>query len=411
MENSMKLNTIQKYLNQPNELERIYREDTNQFKLLFNELYPNIEHTEIVQVWNERLNYKEDKLNGINRKDFINAIVISLLSGVLSRILLYFVEQEVISFINLVIVIMSFIGIYFIVRNKLSRINIILLISVLGMIVLSINLIPNNFSDTTILAYLHLPIFMWIWIGSSYTSNKYNDNPMSLAFLRFNGEFIVLYTIMAISGIVLTGITMQLFYMIDLDISEFYFTNIVLFGVASLSILATYLIDIKLNIVRNIAPLIAKLFGPLVLITLILFIVSIIITGQNPFMDRDFLLMFNIVLVIVLAISIFSIIENSNSKITDTINCALITIALLIDLFALSAIIFRLNSYGLTPNRCAVLGINIIIGVHLGLILVSYYGYFKKNKPLQTIHNSITSYLPIYGIWSVIVILIFPLIF
>ena len=407
----MKLNFIQEYLNQPYELERIYREDTNQFKLQFNELYPNIEHTEIVQVWYERLNFKEDKLTGINRKDFINAIVIALLSGVLSRIVLYFVQQEMISFINLVIIIMSFMGIYFMVRNRLSRINMILLISVLGMIVLSINLIPNNFSDTSILAYLHLPIFMWIWIGSSYTSNKYNDNPLSLAFLRYNGEFVVLYTIMAISGIILTGITMQLFYMIDLDISEFYFTNIVLFGAASLSILATYLIDLKLNIVRNIAPLIAKLFGPLVLITLILFIISIVITGQNPFIDRDFLLMFNIVLVVVLAISIFSIIENSNSKITDIINCALIKIALLIDLFALSAIIFRLNSYGLTPNRCAVLGINIIIGIHLGLILISYYDYFKKNKPLQIIHNSITSYLPVYGIWSVIVILIFPLIF
>ena len=407
----MKLNFIQEYLNQPYELERIYREDTNQFKLQFNELYPNIEHTEIVQVWYERLNFKEDKLTDINRKDFINAIVIALLSGVLSRIVLYFVQQEMISFINLVIVIMSFMGIYFMVRNRLSKINMILLISVLGMIVLSINLIPNNSSDMSILAYLHLPIFMWIWIGSSYTSNKYNDNPLSLAFLRYNGEFIVLYTIMAISGIILTGITMQLFYMIDLDISEFYFTNIVLFGVASLSILATYLIDLKLNIVRNIAPLIAKLFGPLVLITLILFIISIVITGQNPFIDRDFLLMFNIVLVVVLAISIFSIIENSNSKITDIINCALIIIALLIDLFALSAIIFRLNSYGLTPNRCAVLGINIIIGIHLGLILISYYEYFKKKKPLQIIHNSITSYLPVYGIWSVIVILIFPLIF
>lgn len=407
----MKLNTIQEYLNQPNELERIYREDTNQFKQLFNELYPTIEHTETVQVWFERLNYKEDKLNVINRRDFINAIVIALLSGVLSRIVYYFVQQEMISFINLVIVIMSFIGIYFIVRNRLSKTNIILLISVLGMIVLSINLIPNNFSDTSILAYLHLPIFMWIWIGSSYTSNKFNDNPLSLAFLRYNGEFIVLYTIMAISGIILTGITMQLFYMIDLDISEFYFTNIVLFGIASLSILATYLIDLKLNIVRNIAPLIAKLFGPLVLITLILFIISTIITGQNPFIDRDFLLMFNIVLVVVLAISIFSIIENSNSKITNIINCALITIALIIGLFALSAIVFRLNSYGLTPNRCAVLGINIIIGIHLGLILISYYGYFKKSKQLQIIHNSITSYLPIYGIWSVIVILIFPLIF
>lgn len=218
----MKLKPIQEYLSQPNELERIYREDSNQFKQLFNELYPTIEHTEIVQVWFERLNYKEDKLNGNSRKDFVNAIVIAIVSGVLSRIVLYFVQQEMISFINLVIVIMSFIGIYFIIRNRLSKINIILLMTVLGMIILSINLIPNNFSDTSILAYLHLPIFMWIWIEGSYTSNKFKDNSLNLAFLRYNSEFIVLYTIMAISGIILTGITMQLFYMIDLDISEFY---------------------------------------------------------------------------------------------------------------------------------------------------------------------------------------------
>lgn len=216
---------------------------------------------------------------------------------------------------------------------------------------------------------------------------------------------------MAISGIILTGITMQLFTMINLDISEFYFTNIVLIGVASVSILTTYLVDLNFNFVRNIAPLIAKLFGPLVLFTLILFMIMVIITGQNPFIDREFLLVFNIVLLVVLAISLFSIIESSESKITNVVNCALISIALLIDIFALSSILFRLSSYGLTPNRCAVLGINLIIGIHLSRILYSYIKYFKNKVELNLIHKSITDYLPIYGIWSLIVIFAFPILF
>ena len=204
---------------------------------------------------------------------------------------------------------------------------------------------------------------------------------------------------------------MQLFYMINLDISEFYFTNIVLFGVASVSILTIYLVDLNLNIVRNIAPLIAKLFGPLVLITLFVFILTVILTGQNPFIDREFLFVFNIILLIVLAISVFSIIESSDRRFTNLINLALISIALLIDLFALSAILFRLGSFGLTPNRCAVLGINLIIGFHLSKILFSYIKYYRTKKEIGIVHKAITDYLPLYGIWSLIVIFVFPLLF
>lgn len=286
-----------------------------------------------------------------------------------------------------------------------------ILLTLFGVVVWSVNSIQNPSGDVSILVYLHVPIFMWIVIGASYLSDEYRNNQKRLTFLRFNGEFIVLYTIMAISGIILTGITMQLFTMINLDISEFYFTNIVLIGVASVSILTTYLVDLNFNFVRNIAPLIAKLFGPLVLITLILFMMMVIITGQNPFIDREFLLVFNIVLFVVLAISLFSIIESSESKITNVVDCALISIALLIDIFALSSILFRLSSYGLTPNRFAVLGINLIIGIHLLRILYSYIKYFKNKVELNSIHKSIMDYLPIYGIWSLIVIFAFPILF
>lgn len=403
--------TIQEYLNQPNELEKLYRKDSEQFKARFNELYPSVEHTDIVNVWYERLNYKEDMLSEFNHKDFIGAILIALLSGLSSRLVFYFIQENLINPINSIFTIMGFISIYFIVKNQLSKKLLFILLTLFGVVVWSVNSIQNPSSDVSILVYLHVPIFMWIVIGASYLSDEYRNNQKRLTFLRFNGEFIVLYTIMAISGIILTGITMQLFTMINLDISEFYFTNIVLIGVASVSILTTYLVDLNFNFVRNIAPLIAKLFGPLVLITLILFMMMVIITGQNPFIDREFLLVFNIVLLVVLAISLFSIIESSESKITNVVNCALISIALLIDIFALSSILFRLSSYGLTPNRFAVLGINLIIGIHLSRILYSYIKYFKNKVELNSIHKSITDYLPIYGIWSLIVIFAFPILF
>ena len=309
--------TIQEYLNQPNELEKLYRKDSEQFKARFNELYPSVEHTDIVNVWYERLNYREDMLSEFNRKDFIGAILIALLSGLSSRLVFYFIQENLINPINSIFTIMGFISIYFIVKNQLSKKLLLILLTLFGFVVWNVNSIQNPSSDVSILVYLHVPIFMWIVIGASYLSDEYRNNQKRLTFLRFNGEFIVLYTIMAISGIILTGITMQLFTMINLDISEFYFTNIVLIGVASVSILTTYLVDLNFNFVRNIAPLIAKLFGPLVLITLILFMIMVIITGQNPFIDREFLLVFNIVLLVVLAISLFSIIESSESKITN----------------------------------------------------------------------------------------------
>lgn len=403
--------SIQKYLYQPNKLEKLYREDSIQFKNSFNELYPTLEHTEIVEVWNERLNFKDETITDFSRKEFMVAILIALLSGVSSRLVFYFVQEKFLNPINFVFVSMGFISIYFIIKNHLSKKSIMLIFIPLILVLMSVNSIQNTSSDVSILVYLHVPVLMWILIGISYLADEVKNNQKRLAFLRFNGEFIVLYTIMAISGILLTGITMQLFYMINLDISEFYFTNIVLFGVASVSILTIYLVDLNLNIVRNIAPLIAKLFGPLVLITLFVFILTVILTGQNPFIDREFLFVFNIILLIVLAISVFSIIESSDRRFTNLINLALISIALLIDLFALSAILFRLGSFGLTPNRCAVLGINLIIGFHLSKILFSYIKYYRTKKEIGIVHKAITDYLPLYGIWSLIVIFVFPLLF
>ena len=94
--------------------------------------------------------------------------------------------------------------------------------------------------------------------------------------------------------------------------------------------------------------------------------------GENPFINRSFLITFNGLLLVVLGISVFSLVERSEKSdvnLIDYINLALVAVTLLIDAIALSAILFRLASFGFTPNRVAVLGADLIIMVHLARIL------------------------------------------
>ena len=90
---------------------------------------------------------------------------------------------------------------------------------------------------------------------------------------------------------------------------------------------------------------------------------------------------FNGILLGVLAVTIFSIVESDSDEkknISDYINFSLIVLALIIDTVALSAIVFRLSSYGITPNRLAVLGVNIPDLGKSNLDYVFLYAFLAK---------------------------------
>ena len=95
-----------------------------------------------------------------------------------------------------------------------------------------LNTLPLNYKDSIILAYLHLPIFLWVLVGLAFTGNEYSKGSTRLAYIKFNLEYALLYASMAVSGMILAVFTMRLFRFVDLDIGEFYFSNVVLFGAA-----------------------------------------------------------------------------------------------------------------------------------------------------------------------------------
>jgi hypothetical protein len=275
-------------------------------------------------------------------------------------------------------------------------------------------MLPLEQKDSIIMTYFHLPVFLWILLGLAFTGNEYGRSSTRLNYLKFNGEFCILYTSMAASGMVLTALTMQLFSFVGMDISEFYFENVVLFGAAALAIVATYLVSKNLKLTKNFAPYIAKIFSPLVLATLLSYLITVIWSGKNPFLDRNFLISFNGILLSVITVTIFSITEcgtDEKKSISDYINFILIVFALIINSVALSAIVFRLFSYGITPNRIAVLGVNILIWANLIWIMFSYLRFLQNKAGPASIQNAVTKYLPIYGLWAAFVTFTFPLIF
>ncbi|MCW1238548.1 DUF4153 domain-containing protein [Bacillus pretiosus] len=410
-------NFIIENMDNPHELERMYRKDPKVFKKSFSQAWDEKPDSQVLAAWYERLHFKEtankEKIS-LFQKGFLFMGMLAILAGLSTRIIFHFVEQEAIAPINLAFGVIPFIAAYFIYNNTPKKSIIYFLAALLLISGLYLNMLPLNYKDSSILAYLHFPIMLWVLAGIAFTGNEYSKGSTRLAYIKFNLEYCLLYASMAVSGMVLAVFTMKLFSFVDLDIGEFYFSNVVLFGAAALAIVAAYLVSMNLKLAKNITPYISKIFSPLVLITLLIYLITVIWVGKNPFLDRNFLMVFNGILLGVLAVTIFSIVESDSDEkknISDYINFALIVLALIIDTVALSAIIFRLSSYGITPNRLAVLGVNILIWANLIWIMFSYMRFLQNKSGPTAIQDAVTKYLPIYGLWAAFVIFTFPIMF
>lgn len=437
-------NPIIPVINDPHELEKLFRKDPEVFKRLFNEAWEQNPDSQVLAAWNERLHYEEGEYSqeGVTaytanptnsahstapstphpaarparpvRKDIIVMIILATLAAITSRILLHFVEQQAIARVNLVFGVVPFMIAYFIYDNTPRKQIIYALASLLVISAVYLNILPPVANDSVTLAYLHFPIFLWALLGIAFTGNEYRIGSRRLIYLDFIGAFCIFYACLAISGLLLTGLTLQLFRFVGMDITLFYFNNVVIFGVAALAVAATYLVSRNLSRISSLAMYIARIFSPLVLATLLAYLAVIVWVGKNPFLDRGFLLSFNEVLLSVLAITVFSVTRkgtDAKKDISDYINFALIVLALIIDSVALSAIVFRLTSYGITPNRLAVLGINILVWANLIWIMYSYIKFLRNKTGPAVVQNAVTKYLPVYGLWAAFVTFAFPLIF
>lgn len=409
-------NEILSYLEQPKELERLYRENKSAFKTAFDSLYPEIKQHKTAEIWQERLHYKADEISWGSNREIGFVIVASFLAGIVAKIpAITGMNDELFYSRNIAFIAFPFLGAYFAWKNNVSSKKIIAVSAISLVALLFINLLPNiKESNTLVLSSIHLPLSIWSVFGYLYVANKPYDAQYRLNFLRYNGDLIVMTTLLLIAGLILSGITVGLFSVIGYSIERFYFEYIGVFGLAASTIVATYIIQTNPQLVNKVSPVIANIFSPLVLITLIIYLVAIILSGKDPYNDREFLIIFNALLVGVLALILFSVAEGNRSGKSNTgiiILFLLSSITVIVNGIALSAILFRISEMGITPNRLAVLGSNILILINLIWVSALLFKSIKNRQQIQEVEQSIATFLPYYSAWTAIVSFIFPFVF
>ena len=133
-------------------------------------------------------------------------------------------------------------------------------------------------------------------------------------FLRFSGE-IFIYTTLLFCGIfVISGLTIILFETIGIKAEEYVFEHFAFPVAAASTVIAAYLVDQKKSVIENFAPILARIFAPLLLGVMLVFLGVMAILRKSPFMERDFLIGFDFMLILVLGIVFYIISHTKRNK-------------------------------------------------------------------------------------------------
>ncbi len=280
---------------------------------------------------------------------------------------------------------------------------------------LAINLMPfEPQAHTLVLAALHMPIVLWLAVGFAYVGGRWRDHDQRMNFVRFSGEWFIYYVLIALGGGVLMGFTMLIFSAIGIDAEDLVGNWILPCGVVGAVIISAWLVEAKQSVVENMAPVLTRVFTPLFTLLLLVFLVTMLWTGSGINVEREVLIGFDLLLVLVLGLLLYSISARNPMAPPywfDGLQLVLVMSALLVDALALWAIAARITEFGFSPNKVAALGENLILLVNLGVSAVLYARFIKGRAAFVRLERWQTSYLPVYGIWASVVVLIFPIVF
>lgn len=409
-------NRIIENLTKPGELEQLYRSNPASFKQAFNAIYPQIQSELIAQIWHERLRNTQEEISWGASKDWFFVAFFALLAAFLMHVpSILSLEKDIYFARNTAFIFMSGIASYFAWKQDLSVRSLFFPALIFIVSLLYVNMLPVNAgSDTLFLVRIHLPILIWLFVGHIFTGAQISRTEKRIDFLRFHGDLLVMGAVIMLAGGLFSALTIGLFTLIDLHIEHFYSQYVIVSALPAVPLLATLLVQQNPTLVSKISPVIARIFTPLVTVMLLVFLAAFIYMGKDPYNDREFLLVFNGILLGVMALLLFSISEATKDSAASFQRISLVILALLAIInngIALSAIAFRLLELGITPNRLAVLGSNLLVLMNLILVTRQLLGLWNGHKTLVDVEASMTRFLPYYALWVAIVSFVFPLVF
>jgi hypothetical protein len=208
--------------------------------------------------------------------------------------------------------------------------------------------------------------------------------------------------------------TYATFEAIGIDPEEFITQWLLPCGAVAAIVVAGWLVEAKQSVVENIAPVLARLFTPLFTAILLTFLVAIGSTSAGIDLEREALILFDLLLVVVLGLLLYSISARdplAPPGMFDKLQLALVVSALAIDVLVLVEITGRITEYGTTPNKAAALGENVILLANLAWSAWLLLRFVRRRAPFAALERWQTGYLSVYAAWAWAVVLLFPPLF
>jgi hypothetical protein len=316
---------------------------------------------------------------------------------------------------NLGLLVFPFLAAYFGWKRRLTLPVAATLLASFVALAVVLNVYPyERFGSTEILAALHAPVLLWVLVGVAYMGGRWRSDARRMDFVRFTGELAIYYTLLALGGGVLIGLTVAVLQAVGIDPGPVLADWILPFAVPGALVVAAWLVEAKQNVVENIAPVLTRVFTPLTIVMLLAVLVALAMAGGLGTVDRELLILMDAILVLVLSLLLYSISARDSLArpgLFDVLQLVLVVVAIAVDAVMLTAMLARITEFGFSANKIAALGLNLLLLVHLVRSAWLTIGFLRARRPFAALERWQTRYLPVYGAWALIVVVVFPPVF
>lgn len=266
-------------------------------------------------------------------------------------------------------------------------------------------------SAALVLVLTHLPVALWLCVGVAYAGREWRSTQRRMDFVRFTGEFVVYYVLIALGGAVLLVLANAILGPVIPGIAD----GLLQWGVYSGAVwafpVAAWLVESKQSVIENIAPVLAKIFTPLFALMIAAAVVVYAVLGLGTAFNRDLLTVFDALLVVVLGLVLYGLsarVDGRPERLLDATGLVAVVGALLLDALVLASLAGRIGDLGWTANRVAALGLNLVLFVVLAGAAWLGAAHLARRAPIARLERWQTGCLPVYGVWAAFVAIALP---
>ncbi len=313
------------------------------------------------------------------------------------------------------LLLLSPLAVYFLIRRRCRVATIATVGGIFALAAVVLGFSPFVTGGQTMpLAAIHAVVLLWLTAGIAYAAGDWRSERARMDLIRFTGEWVVYYALIALGGGVLAALTLAVFGSIDIDAGRAVGQWMMPCGAAGAVIVAAWLVEAKQSVVENIAPVLTKIFTPLFTALLLVLVVAAIVQRDLVGSNRDLLILFDAVLVIVLGLLLYALSAREPASAPswfDRLQLVMLLSAIVVDLIVLIAVGARIGTYGFSANRVVALGLNLVLLVNLVFSAVLQWRFSRGRSGLARLVRWQTDYLPVFFLWSAFVVFVLPALF